>query len=107
MLMSEHEKVGLDLVRLQMPLVSGSLEAIPLAVELLVPLHGTEGYDHARIAATSFLVGASMCLQFGPQASEFAGEVLGGLGFEGFRPDFALMGFESQRQLTTHAQSVH
>ncbi|PUE15488.1 hypothetical protein [Limnohabitans sp. WS1] len=106
MSMTDHHQKGVDHAMLMMPLKCSFMDALPHVVESLVPLYGTDGYDQARIGATSFLVGASFCLHFGHESGIQAGDVFSGMDCSGFNPDIALEGFETQRRLTEQALSI-
>lgn len=104
--LTEHQLRGLELARVQMPLQVSAVEAVPLAVEGLIHLYGTDAFEAARVAVTSYLVGAGFCLQFGPGAGEYLGDAFAEFDRASFDVDIAAMGFSDQCKLVPLAHTV-
>jgi hypothetical protein len=104
--LTEHQLHGLELAKLQMPLQVSALEAVPLAVEGLIRLYGTEAYESAHVAVTSYLVGAGFCLQFGPEAGDCLSDAFAAFDSASFDVDIAAMGFSDQCKLVPLTHSV-
>lgn len=104
--LTEEQRHGVELAQVQMPLQASSLEVLPVVVDGLLPLYGSDGYESARIAATSYIVGAALYLQFGPDAGEHAVETFSVFDPADFNTSIALMGYEDQRQLMGTATAI-
>lgn len=104
--LTKPQRRGIELAHVQMPLVGGSLEVLGFVVEGLLPIYGTDECEPARKAATSYIVGAALFLQFGADAADQLAGIFSVFDSADFDTQAAVIGYGDQREMMQTPRSI-